>query len=288
MGTTASPALDHTRLRVPAWRLGAQIAILAGLIAILYYRIVIDLALDWWNQPAWSQGMLIPPLAAYIAWMRRPSIFAQPVQASRRGLLLVGAACLLYLVGRLGAEFFLPRISIVVLLAGLTWTFWGVRRLRELSFPFLLLATMVPLPIVLYNAVAGPLQLFASSAASSLAQLCGITVYQDGNVIHLAQISLGVEEACSGLNSLSALIVASLLLGFLRCSRPRTRFVLFALSMPLAIAVNVIRVAGTAIIADYHQEFALGFYHSFSGWLVFVVGFAALYGLAKALHIVLD
>ena len=78
-------------------------------------------------------------------------------------------------------------------------------------------------------------------------------------------------------------MVASLLLGFLVCHHVATRVILFALSIPLSIAVNILRVTGTAIIADYHEEFALGFYHSFSGWLVFIGGFSILYGIAKGI-----
>jgi exosortase/archaeosortase family protein len=83
-------------------------------------------------------------------------------------------------------------------------------------------------------------------------------------------------------------MVGGLLLGYLQCTRLRTRALLFALTIPLSIAVNILRVTGTAVIADYHEEFALGFYHSFSGWLVFVAGFGVLYVLARCLHFILD
>ena len=92
-------------------------------------------------------------------------------------------------------------------------------RWMTLAFPLVLLATMVPLPTLVYSAVSAPLQLFASDVSTNLAQLLGVAVYRDGNIIHLANISLGVEEACSGLNSLSALMVVSLLIGFLICQR---------------------------------------------------------------------
>jgi exosortase len=213
---------------------------------------------------------------------------AEPAIPNSRGLWLIGASCLLFLLGKVGAEFFISRISFVVLLVALTWTFWGTARLRSLAFSFLLLATAVPLPVIVYNALAAPLQLLASDMATNLAQALGVTVYRDGNIINLATISLGVEEACSGLNSLSALMVGGLLLGYLQCTRFRTRALLFALTIPLSIAVNILRVTGTAVIADYHEEFALGFYHSFSGWLVFVAGFGVLYLLAKGLHFILD
>jgi exosortase len=264
------------------------IGLLTALIGLLYRFVLTDLAKDWWNEPALSYGMLIPPLAGYIAWLRRDLILAAGVFPTNKGLLLVAFGCVMFLLGKLGVEFFLMRTSFVVLLAGLTWTFWGIRRLQTLAFPFVLLATMVPLPGTVYNSVSAPLQLFASDLSSRLVQEIGISIYRDGNIIQLASTSLGVAEACSGLNSLSALMVASLLLGYLVCSRLRTKIALFLLAIPLAIAVNILRIAGTAVLADYNHEFAMGFYHSFSGWLVFVAGFGVLYGCAKLAHAAMD
>lgn len=283
----APSALNTASAVPPAWR-WSGVFVIVSLIMTLYWRVLFDLANDWWTEPSLSQGLLIPPLALYVAWLRRDLVWRHRVQPESRGLLLIGSACMIFLLGRLGAEFFLMRISFVLLLVGLTWAFWGLGRLRVLSFPFLLLATMVPLPVIVYNQIAAPLQLFASEIATDLAQAAGVAIYRDGNVIQLAHISLGVEEACSGLNSLSALMVGALLLGFLQCTRIRTRVVLFGLAIPLAVAVNVLRVTGTAVLADYHEEFAMGFYHSFSGWLVFVCGFGVLYSIARLLHKVID
>jgi exosortase len=161
-------------------------------------------------------------------------------------------------------------------------------RLRTLAFPLLLLATMVPLPGILYNALAAPLQLLASDIAAQIAQAFGVSVFRDGNILELAGISLGVAEACSGLNSLSALVVGSVLLGYLVCEQLASRVLLFLLAAPLAVAVNIARVAGTALLADWNNAFALGFYHSFSGWMVFLVGFGLLYVSARILHAVFD
>ena len=265
-----------------------KIASIAALALILFGWVLVDMARDWWNEPALSQGMLLPPLALYIAWIQRRRTLGFPAISDHRGLLITAFACLMFLLGKFASEFFLMRFSFVVLVTGLIWTFWGVPRLRTLAFPLMLLATMVPLPVMLYNSLAAPLQLLASDLATRIAQGLGISVFRDGNVIQLAGISLGVAEACSGLNSLSALIVGSVLLGFLLCSGWLARVMLFVMAAPLAIAVNIIRVAGTAILADYNQEFAEGFYHSFSGWLIFVAGFGALYLCARILHALLD
>jgi exosortase len=258
-----------------------KVAVTVGLVAALYSFILPDLASEWWTVEASSYGMLVPPIALYLAWMNRRTTLALPAQSDGRGLLLVAAACFTFLVGQLAAEFFLARISFVLLLAGFTWTLWGLPRLRTLAFPLVLLATMVPLPTLIFNAVAAPLQLFASSVATQISQMLGVSIFRDGNIIHLATTSLGVEEACSGLNSLSSMVVGALLLGHLEDASLTGRILLTVLSVPLAIAVNVVRVAGTAVLADYQPDYAVGFYHLFSGWVVFVLGFGLLWLLGK-------
>jgi exosortase len=278
---TAIPATaerPETTVSVSTW---ISITAIAGLMVVLYADVLADLASEWWTQPEASYGMLVPPMALYIAYLRRTTTFGFPAKPALRGLWLLGLGCLVLMSGKLAGEFFLARISFVVVLAGLAWTFWGSQRLKTLAFPFVLLATMVPLPVLVYNAVAAPLQLLASRIATDLAQMLGVSIYRDGNIIHLATISLGVEEACSGLHSLPALAVGALLLGFLANATMLGRILLLVVSIPLAIAVNVLRVTGTAVLADYRPEFAEGFYHSFSGWLVFVFGFGALWLIGK-------
>jgi exosortase len=262
----------------------AKVGLIVGLIAALYSKVLYDLAYAWWTDPGASHGLLIPPLAIYMAWLRRDSLLAEPAVPTAQGLWVTGVGCAVFMVGELGAEFFLTRLSLVIILAGLIATFWGVARLKKLTFPMLLLVTMIPLPALVWNALATPLQLFASDMATNLAQWLGVAVYRDGNIIHLAGLSLGVEEACSGLHSLSALMIGGLLMGFLKCSSVWMRLALVVLSIPLAIAVNVVRVTGTAVLADHWEEVAFGFYHSFSGWLVFLMGFGALWLVASILH----
>lgn len=282
--TKALPIVSNTPVEEHWYRPSLRGVLLACLILVLYWNVIPDLISDWWEVPGASQGFLLPPLALYIAWLRRRSTLAYPASPDNRGLLVIALACLLFLVGKVGAEFFLMRLSLVVLLTGCIGTFWGALRLRTLLFPLVLLVTMIPLPVVVYNSLSAPLQLFSSDVATRLAQAFGVAIYRDGNIIQLAQTSLGVAEACSGLESLSSLMVAALLLGPLQNLRILARVVLFGLSIPLAIAVNVMRVTGTALLADYRPEWAMGFYHSFSGWLVFVAGFGILWISAKALH----
>lgn len=265
--TVASPAGIAAKI---------QIGLVAAVAVVMYWQVIPSMVLDWWREEGYSYGFLIPPLAAYVAWSRRHRIAAEPVCPDRRGLFLTGFACLTYLIGRLGVEFFLTRTSLVLLLAGLAWTFWGVRRLQLLAFPLILLLSMVPLPTVVYYQVTAPLQLYSSSVATAFVRLLGLTIYRDGNIIYLPNISLGVAEACSGLHSALSLSITALLLGYVECSRLRTRAALLAVAIPIAIFFNVVRIAGTALLAEANPELATGFFHSFSGWIVYVAGSAVL------------
>lgn len=284
----AAETIRRPESRVERLVLWLKIGLVLSLIAVLYSGVIAALVSDWWSDPGASHGLLIPPLALYIAWLRRALTREQAARADSRGLLVVTLACLIFLAGKLGAEFFLSRVSLIVLIAGLLLTFWGLARLKTLTFPLVLLVTMIPLPAIVYNVLASPLQLFASDVSTQLLQAFGMPVYREGNVIHLAETSLGVAEACSGLRSLSSLVVLALLVGFLQTTRLRTRVALFLAAIPIAIGVNVLRVIGTAFLADYNQDLAMGFYHSFSGWLVFLGAFGLLWGVAKAMRFLLD
>ncbi|OQB00307.1 MAG: Transmembrane exosortase (Exosortase_EpsH) [Chloroflexi bacterium ADurb.Bin222] len=268
--------------------LGPKPLVVCGLVSALYAGTLGDLVRDWMSDPALSHGLLIPPAALLVAGARRAELFSHPPRREARGLALVAIGCAMYLAGKLAAEIFLARLSFLVLCAGLLWVYWGAVRLRVLALPLLLLGTAIPLPGLLYGSLTGPLQLFASAAATAIVQAFGVAVHREGNIIQLAHISLGVEEACNGLNALSALVVAALLLASLICSRLPARLALLALAPPLAVAVNVVRVAGTALLSDRNHEAAMGFYHLFSGWLVFLGGFAALYAAALVIHKTLD
>jgi exosortase len=287
-----SPAVRATirpQQTAASWIAPALLALpVISVVWLMYASALANLAGDWWTEEGSSYGMLVPPLAAYVAWMRRKQVFSIPSREDGWGLVLILLSCLLFLVGQLGAEFFLTRESLVVLLAGLIWCFWGLLRLKALLFPLVLLATMVPLPTLVYNKIGIPLQLFSSATATNILYLFGVSIYRDGNILQLPNITLGVAEACSGLRSISALSVGAILVGYVTCDRVRTRALLFALAFPVAISLNVVRIAGTAVLATYQAELAMGFYHSFSGWLVFLASCGLLLLIARGLHRFVD
>lgn len=286
--SSVSKAILPTIAESPGRAASGQIALIGAIAVVMYWHVIPAMVLDWWRDEGYSYGFLIPPLVAYVVWSRRSRIAAEPVYPDYRGLFVIASACLFYLAGRLAVEFFLTRTSLVLLIAGLVWTFWGLRRLQLLAFPLVLLFSMIPLPTVVYYQVIAPLQLYSSSMATMVVRLLGLTIYRDGNIIYLPNISLGVAEACSGLHSALSLSITALLLGYVECSRWRTRAGLLVLAIPIAIFFNIVRIAGTAVLAEANPELATGFYHSFSGWIVYVAGSVALFAAAQLLRVVLE
>ena len=173
-------------------------------------------------------------------------------------------------VGSVGAELFLQRFSLVVVLAGLVWLILGTAFLRELLFPLAFLVFMIPLPAIVMNAIAFPLQLFAAQSATFCMEVAGIPVLREGNTIVLSNTTLEVVEACSGIRSLQALLALGAVYGYFTQKVVWKRWALLFLSIPIAIAANAFRVAGTGFLAHFiGPEAAQGFYHSFAGWIVF-------------------
>lgn len=258
----------------------ASATLITCLLLTIYHQAISELFMAWWSQPEHSQGLVIAPFALVMAWLQRQSMETTAARHELRGLILIALGCFTHLFGLLAAGMYISQLSLVVILAGLVWTFWGSARLKSLAMPILLLFTAIPLPGVLYGTLSRPLQLLTSRIACAIADAIGVTVYREGNVIHLASISLGVWEACNGLNSLSALIVGAVLLSFTLCRRTLTRVLICLSAVPVAITANVVRVSATAILSDWRPIYAMGFYHGFSGWIVFLIGVGSLYVIA--------
>jgi exosortase len=169
-------------------------------------------------------------------------------------------------------------------LAGLVWLILGAAWLRALVFPIAFLLFMVPLPAIVMNAIAFPLQLFAAQTATFCLEAVGIPALREGNVISLADTTLEVAEACSGIRSLQALLALGAVYGYLTQRATWKRWTLLFASIPIAIAANAVRVSGTGFLAHYFgSEMAQGFYHSFAGWMVFLVAFVLLLGCGSLL-----
>jgi exosortase len=262
----------------------AALGLVCSVTLIVYLPVLTSLVRQWASDDNYSHGFLVVPFAVYFAWLRRKELTALPIRPHWIGAVVTIGSLFVLMAGRLGAELFLARISLVGLTAGTVLFLYGTRHFRLLAFPIAFLLLMVPLPAVVFNQLAFPLQLLASSAGETVLSASGIPVLREGNVLMLPTTTLEVVQACSGIRSLVSLLTLAIILGKLTEPRVWARVVLAALSLPVAIAANAARVAGTGLAAEWiSPQAADGFFHEFSGWVVFVVAFALLLGAQRAL-----
>ena len=265
---------------MPLWAAG----LLAALALYLYLRVGIRLVQDWYLIPDFAHGFLIPFFCAYVVWEKRQAIRSTPLEPSSTGTALVLLALLTYITGIYGAELFLARLSGIMLLAGLVWTFAGWRMLRLLQFPLLCLLLALPFPAVIFNQITFPLQLLASRAASAILPLMNVPVLREGNVIELPMMKLEVAEACSGIRSLMSLFTVAVIYGYLLEPSAWRRTLLALASIPIAVAANALRIVGTGLCVQFWDpEKAMGFFHEFSGWLMFLFSLGLVYLLQRSM-----
>ena len=269
-------ARDSVKGTIESW----QAVILVGLIGFLYRGILWKLAYQWWSDPNFSHGVFVPLFSAFVVWRNRKNLAQIPLRQSWSGLPVVIIALTTLIVGVLGAELFLSRSSLILLIAGLIIYFGGWKLFRALLFPWLFLFLMVPIPSIVFNQITLPLQFLASRLATDVLRALGVPVLREGNVIVLPSMPLEVAEACSGIRSLLSLGTMAIIYGYLVDSKLWRRVILALMSIPVAIAANALRLVGTGLTVQYWDpDKGQGFFHEFSGWLIFVVSLAMLFGL---------
>jgi len=262
----------------------AGVVLIVGALAWLYADVLIALVRQWGTDDNYSHGFLVPLFAAYFVWERRRSLAAARPQPTAFGAGVVVLSLGLFLAGVFAAELFLTRVSLLFLLAGVVLFVWGPTHLKLFSFPVAFLLLMIPLPAILFNQIAFPLQLTASRVGEVMIAAAGIPVLRDGNILQLPGRTLEVAEACSGIRSLISLLMLSILLGYFTETSSVRRTVIALAAVPLAIATNAIRVAGTGVASQWIGPSAAdGFFHTFSGWLLFLVTCGALMLLQRVL-----
>ena len=270
-------AVPEAAPRVRVWPGRARLPVVLAALAFigLFAQPAALLARDWWNDSEAGHGLLLAPLALWLAWRDRPRDPAEPNPVFGTAVLV--AAILLRYVAGLAAELFTLRFSIVLALAGLTIFWLGERQVRRWWLPFALLTLSIPLPALVTNALTLPLQFKASAIGAALLDWRHVPVRLSGNVIQLPGRQLFVTEACSGIRSLVALISLGVLVGGLWLRTPIGRLAVLALAVPVAVAVNAVRVFLTGFLVYFlNPALGEGFMHLTEGWLLFLIAFSVL------------
>jgi exosortase len=305
---------------IPAPKHVWRILAIASAIVFSYATVLVKLGHNWWTDENYSHGLLIPFIIGYIVWTERERFSRTP----HRPMMVIGLTAVLVAIlalwaGTAGAELFTQRISLVLMLAATVIYFWGFALLRLMVVPLFLLVLAIPIPTIVFNKIAFPLQLFASRCAVWAMMAFDIPVLRQGNVIELMPQGaietkkLEVVEACSGIRSLMTLVTLAVVFAYFTHPRGGNgpdgensindsktqlpshsariisavksygfwRSTIIVLSaIPIAIFTNAFRVSGTGVLAHYYgTKVADGFFHSFSGWVIYIVAFLMLFGV---------
>lgn len=244
------------------------------LLVAVYAPLLAGLARQWSTDPDMSHGFFVLPVVAFVVWRRRVELAAIRPVPNWWGLAIAGMGAVQMLLGTLAAQVFIARTAFLVSLTGAVLFLGGMRVLRIVAFPLLLLFFLFPIPAMVYARITLPLQIFASATAETVLNWIGIPCLREGNILELPHQRLSVVEACSGIRSLLSLAFLSLVYAYFFDQRVAMRWILLAMTVPIAIAANAARVTLMGLLG------AQGAFHIFEGWVLFLTAL----GLLVAVH----
>lgn len=257
-----------------------QLILLLGVFYILYHKAIAMLITDWSTDPNFSHGFLIPFVALYMVWYKKNELSLIDQAPSKIGIFVILLGMLVHIAGNVGSELFLMRFSMLITLSGILIYYFGFGLFKAVLVPVVYLILMIPIPAILWNQIAFPLQLFAAKISSHSIAFIGIPVFREGNILHLANTSLEVIDACSGLRSLTSLIALTGAFAFIAPLSLSKKWILFFSAIPVAVAVNVVRLTITGALAAWvGPETAHGFLHDMSGFIIFGVALVLVYAV---------
>lgn len=264
------------------WNWGAasrwlRILVLAAPLAVLFAGTFRTLWSVWSENPNYSHGVLVVPISLILLWTRRKSLRGISSIPSRLGLPLLALGVVTHLMGLRGDVTILEGYGFLMVLAGLVLHLGGWTWLRVLGFPLAFLVFMLPWPPFLMNQVSFGLKTLASQVSGAVLDQLGIPVVRQGAVLYLAPGPLAVENPCSGLRSLLALLALGTLMARMGSVPLWKRAALLAAAWPVAFAANVGRIVALGLVATFHSlELAVGTAHDISGYALFALALLML------------
>ncbi len=235
----------------------------------------------------YSHGFLVPFISLFFIFQQKDRLRQAEQNASITGLYIIIFALLLHLLGTALYIFFISGFSIFFLTIGLSLYLFGRKITKIIWFPLFFLILMFPLPQAIISLITFPLKIVAAKAGVWIVSLLGIPIHLEGFNIYIPAGHLLVGNPCSGLRSLIAFLALGAVFAYLTQVKPGKKWLLFFLTIPIAILSNVTRVPILILASHYFGLEAAApdtFIHTGSGLLVFLIGFALLLTAAKVLE----
>lgn len=292
------------------WRLGALtkdemknigfISVIIGLMFVLFHllgntveNIGNKSAFTWmiarWGDKQsfgadYSHGYLIPFVSLAVVWYKRDEFFAAKKQVCQIGLFIIIAALAMHWLGAKMQQTRISLISLIMLIWGVPFYFFGWKVAKLLIFPCSYLIFCVPLNFL--DALSGPLQQIATTSGHAAVQGMGIECQRVGTMLRSPYFDLNVEAACSGLRSLLAMTALSAVYAYFTQATLLKKWVLFLASIPIAVLGNIGRIISIALVSvTTGQKFGAGLHHDWSGYVLFSVAIGLMVAFGKLLNI---
>ena len=267
--------------RASAW---IRAGVLLVLVALAWHRTLTMLWETWSTNDNYSHGPLVPATSLALVWLRRDLVRAIAVRPEPRGLALVALGCLMQVLGVRADVFALQGWALLPVLFGLSLAFLGTAMTRMLAFPIGYLGFMLTFPPVVMNTLSFALKEVSVSASAGAAKWAGVALEREGMSIFLATGELRVENPCSGLRSLLALLATGTLFAYFQPGGAWRRALVLLAATPIAILGNAVRLLLVIVAADRRGVmWASGAFHDWTGYVIYAVALGALLGLRALL-----
>ena len=259
---------------------------------------------EWLGNDYYSHGILIPPVALFLAIQRlrlqnksstkaliKKTMPAPPTNGERPtqrdanyGLLLLALSIGALLFCLNNRAYYLAAFAMLGMIAALVWILGGSALLRSWLFPIGYLALMIPLPFLERTTL--PLAIFAGFCAGGLVHFLGMDITIVGSAVTLPNAELVIGAQCSGINSLIALTALMVLAAYLLEGPISGRLLLVFCAIPLAVVGNILRIASLLFVARaLGGQAAFTFYHDYSGLVFFFLVFLLMVPLTRLLQV---
>jgi exosortase len=233
----------------------------------------------------YSHGILVPFVTGYLIWQRRKDLARTSKKSSALAVPLVISGVLIHLGSSIFRVYFTSAFSILIVLAGIILHFYGVKILRKIVFPLSFLFFMMPLPLIVIVNISFQMKLFAAEIARKVLQEMGFVVMREGSIIRMQHAYVIVDDVCSGLRSLISLAALGSIFAYWLKAPMWRRVLLFFSTIPIAVVTNVCRVVFLSAVSEiWGPQYASGFVHDLTGFLVFALAFVMLYAVMKLME----
>jgi exosortase len=287
----AQPPVSQTSSQAPSQpseaahiRSGIQMALLGALLLASFWPILVGIYGSWFDERSYMEhGILVVPAAAYMAWAKKDKLAKLPIHPSRWAVGLLAWGALQALLGEVGQWVWVSRTAFLISLVGCIALVYGFQMIKELVYPLSTLILMIAPPNFVFERLTLGLQLLASRLGADALEALGYSVLREGNILEMVGIKLSVEEACSGIRSLVAIVFMCVLYNYFFVEKKSMRIWILALAIPIAILGNAVRIVATGIAGQYNHAWVSGATHEAFGYVSVVVAAVGCIGVHMVL-----